>query len=96
LLFTESASSKVEERLKFFEGCLDGFKLAEKDLELRGPGEVYGTEQSGMMHLRLVKLTDQTIIKKSREVAKELAPEIQNYPNILKRVKKWKEVVHLE
>jgi ATP-dependent DNA helicase RecG len=96
LLFTDSVSTKVEERLKFFETCHDGFKLAEKDLEIRGPGEVYGTEQSGMMHLRLAKLTDQTIIKKAREAAHELSGHIQDYPNVIARIKKWQEVVHLE
>jgi ATP-dependent DNA helicase RecG len=96
LLFTDSTSVKVEERLKFFETCNDGFKLAEKDLEIRGPGEVYGTDQSGMMHLRLAKLTDSAIIKKAREVARAIAPEVQNFPVIIRRIKKWQEAVHLE
>lgn len=96
LLFTDSSSSRVIERLEFFEKCSDGFRLAEKDLEIRGPGEVYGTEQSGMMHLRLAKLSDQTIMKKARDAARKIAPEIQKYPNVLSRVKKWKEAVHLE
>jgi ATP-dependent DNA helicase RecG len=86
----------VEERLKFFESCNDGFKLAEKDLEIRGPGEVYGTEQSGMMHVRLAKLTDQTLIKKARDAAKEFAPNIHAYPDMVTRIKKWRETVHLE
>ena len=63
-LFTDSFSSRVKERLSFFEKASDGFKLAEKDLELRGPGEVYGTAQSGLANLRLAKMTDFEIIKK--------------------------------
>lgn len=96
LLFTDSGSKKATERLVYFESCRDGFKLAEKDLEIRGPGEVYGTEQSGMMQLRLAKLTDQALIKKARDTARTLASHIKNYPLVLARVKKWKEVVHLE
>jgi ATP-dependent DNA helicase RecG len=96
LLFTENSSSKIQERLHFFEHCHDGFKLAEKDLEIRGPGEVYGTEQSGMMQLKLAKLTDQSLIKKAQEIAQEVVPHLHNFPSIEERVKNWREAVHLE
>ncbi len=96
LLFTTVLSSTVKERLKFFEQNLDGFKLAEKDLEIRGPGEVYGLAQSGMMNLRLAKLTDQEIIKKTREAAKEAVKNIKKYPSLSERVSDWEEKVHLE
>jgi ATP-dependent DNA helicase RecG len=95
-LFTDSFSKKVAERLKFFEQCHDGFKLAEKDLEIRGPGEVYGREQSGMMQLRLATLTDTEIIKKAREAAHRIVPDLEKYPKVLEKMKKWKEEVHLE
>jgi len=49
-LFTGSETPRAMERLRYFEQTNDGFKLAEKDLEMRGPGEVYGVEQSGMMN----------------------------------------------
>lgn len=96
LLFTDSGSQKVSERLKFFEQCHDGFKLAEKDLEIRGPGEVYGLEQSGMMQLRLATLTDRELIKKAREAAHEIVSDVDKYPKVLEKMKKWKEEVHLE
>ena len=96
LLFTTVLSSTVKERLKFFEQNLDGFKLAEKDLAIRGPGEVYGLAQSGMMNLRLAKLTDQEIIKKTREAAKEAVKNIKKYPSLSERVSDWEEKVHLE
>jgi ATP-dependent DNA helicase RecG len=95
-LFTDSFSKKVAERLKFFEQCHDGFKLAEKDLEIRGPGEVYGREQSGMMQLRLATLTDTEIIKKAREAAHRIVPDLEKYSKVLEKMKKWKEEVHLE
>jgi len=96
LLFAEDLSKKAEERLKFFEKTLDGFKLAEKDLEMRGPGEVYGTEQSGDMNLRLAKLTDKEIIKKAREAALLVSDNLDNFPLLFKKVKEWEDRVHLE
>jgi ATP-dependent DNA helicase RecG len=96
LLFTSSNSQKSLERLKFFENNHDGFKLAEKDLEMRGPGEVYGTEQSGEMNLRLAKLTDRELIKKARQAAKTIVLDSDKYPQVMKRVKDWEGEVHLE
>jgi ATP-dependent DNA helicase RecG len=96
LLFTSSDSVKSMERLKFFEQHNDGFQLAEKDLEVRGPGEVYGTEQSGEIGLRLAKLTDRELIKKAREGAKIAMENIKDNPKLLARVKDWKKETHLE
>ena len=95
-LINRSSYTRGEERLTFFETCDNGFKLAEKDLEIRGPGEVYGTEQSGMLELRLAKLTDQTILRKARDAAQKVTFDIEKYPTILARIKKWQERVHLE
>ncbi len=95
-LFTDSDSSTAKERLTFFEAHHDGFKLAEKDLEIRGPGEVYGTMQSGMAELRLAKLTDRELIKKAKTAAVNIAPLIKKYPTLLKKVKEWESRVHLE
>ncbi|MDD4477024.1 MAG: ATP-dependent DNA helicase RecG [Patescibacteria group bacterium] len=95
LLFTESDAVKATERLRYFEKENNGFKLADKDLEMRGPGEVYGTEQSGMMNLRLAKLTDIGIIKKAKEAARLLAPEAEKYPILAKKMKEL-ETAHLE
>jgi ATP-dependent DNA helicase RecG len=96
LLFTASNLEKSLERLKFFEQHNDGFMLAEKDLEVRGPGEVYGTEQSGEIGLRLAKLTDRELIKKAREAAKIAMENIKDSPKLLARVKDWKKETHLE
>ncbi len=95
-IFTSNTGQKVLDRLKFFEGTTDGFKLAEHDLEIRGPGEVYGTVQSGLMNLRLAKLTDREIIKIAREAAKTVAKEWDKYPSLKKELKEWEQKVHLE
>jgi ATP-dependent DNA helicase RecG len=56
LVDTKKLSNKARERLIFFRDNRDGFKLAEFDLKLRGPGEMLGTKQSGMPELMLVDL----------------------------------------
>ena len=96
LLFTNSDSAKSLDRLQFFEKENDGFKLAEKDLEVRGPGEVYGTEQSGEMGLRLASVTDRELIKKTREAAKVAVQNIKKYPQLLAKIKNWEKETHLE
>jgi ATP-dependent DNA helicase RecG len=95
-LFTENNAKKTMERLNYFEKENDGFKLAQKDLEIRGPGEVYGTEQSGVMNLRLAKLTDKELLKKAKDSAKEIAIDLDQYPALKKRVELWQKKVHLE
>ncbi len=96
LLFTESKSEKVSDRLQYFEKNIDGFKLAEKDLETRGPGEVYGIRQSGLMNLRLAKLTDQDIIKKSRQAAEQIALKADNHSLLVSKLVDWEKTLHLE
>jgi ATP-dependent DNA helicase RecG len=95
-LFTDSRSPKSAERLKFFETCRDGFKLAEKDLEIRGPGQVYGLEQSGMQELQLAKLTDTELVKLARDSARSLAPRISEFPLLAQRVSDWETQAHFE
>ena len=95
-VFSDNGSSRTLERLRFFEKHQNGFELAEKDLELRGPGEVYGTTQSGMMQLRLAKLSDTALIKKARESARVILSQLLEFPELVKKMKEWKESVHLE
>jgi len=96
ILFTEIESQKAMERLKFFEIHHDGFKLAEKDLEMRGPGEVYGTEQSGMMNLRIATLRDTEIIKKARLAAQSTIPRLNEWPLLAKKLSQQQATIHLE
>jgi ATP-dependent DNA helicase RecG len=95
-LFVGNESPKAMERLRFFEKNSDGFKLAEKDLEMRGPGVVYGTAQSGLMNLRLAKLTDRDIIKKARDSAQAVINNLDKYPKLINKVKEWENNVHFE
>lgn len=70
LVFTDNTKPDVISRLEEFCSCTDGFKLAEKDLQRRGPGEVYGAKQSGIPELKIAKLTDYVLIEKAKNTAK--------------------------
>jgi ATP-dependent DNA helicase RecG len=73
ILVAGDRSKKTQHRLEVIEKYTDGFVIAEKDLEIRGPGEIRGTRQSGMPDLVLGDLTqDGDIIEKSRELAKRM------------------------
>jgi ATP-dependent DNA helicase RecG len=70
LLTSDKRSAAAEERLGIMEQTSDGFLIAEKDLELRGAGELLGTRQSGLPELRMGNLVrDQPILERARKEA---------------------------
>jgi ATP-dependent DNA helicase RecG len=69
LLLAESPSFEGKERLKIIERTRDGFLLAEEDLRLRGPGEFFGTQQSGLPDLRMARLSDVALLEMARSEA---------------------------
>jgi ATP-dependent DNA helicase RecG len=75
LLLSDSSTSQADERLRAIEATQDGFALAEKDLELRGPGEFFGTRQSGLPDLKLARLGDVRILEQARAEAQALLSE---------------------
>ncbi len=75
LLLSDSSTSQADERLRAIESTQDGFALAEKDLELRGPGEFFGTRQSGLPDLKLARLGEVRILEQARTEAQALFRE---------------------
>ncbi|MCA9390008.1 ATP-dependent DNA helicase RecG [candidate division WWE3 bacterium] len=69
-LFSGTDDELTLQRLKAMETHHNGLKLAEIDLELRGPGQVFGTQQHGVGELRFAKITDLDLIQKTRDAAK--------------------------
>ncbi len=72
LLLSDEVSGDAEDRLSALEQTNDGFILAERDLEIRGPGEFLGRRQSGMPELHLASLTDMKVLEVAREEAQGL------------------------
>ena len=72
LLMTESTTEKTQERLNAMTQNLTGFQLAELDLRMRGPGEIFGKKQSGIPELKIADWSDIELIKDTREVAELL------------------------
>jgi ATP-dependent DNA helicase RecG len=72
LLLADTLTPEAESRLQAVEATTDGFNLAEEDLRMRGPGEFFGTRQSGLPDLKLVKLSDTKLLELAREEARLL------------------------
>ncbi|MFC1641060.1 helicase-related protein, partial [Patescibacteria group bacterium] len=100
LLFTDSGNPGTFDRLHAMENSNDGFTLAEKDLQIRGPGEVYGVTQSGYFNsLKIARLSDQELLKTAREHASviiEADPKLKKHPELHERLSQFEESVHFE
>jgi ATP-dependent DNA helicase RecG len=75
LLLAEDPSPEAKERLALLERESDGFRVAEEDLRLRGPGELLGTRQSGLPDLKLARLSDLELLAQARKEAGRLLSE---------------------
>jgi ATP-dependent DNA helicase RecG len=86
LLVTNSKSPDARQRLGVLEQSQDGFFIAEMDLRLRGPGEVFGTKQSGLPDFALASLVeDQEVLLLARQAAEAMIkddPNLINFPDL--------------
>jgi len=79
ILYSDGKSHVCRERMKIMQKTNDGFLISEKDLELRGPGEFFGTRQHGIPELKIANLyKDIDILKKAQEAALKLISEDRN------------------
>ena len=93
-----SDSSAPSKRLRALESSQDGFKLAEMDLDLRGPGAIYGTSQHGQLDLRIAKLSDMRLIAAARQAAERFIDSGGNllqYKELAKTVTRLRAVTNL-
>lgn len=93
-----SDSKAPGRRLRAIESSSDGFRLAELDLELRGPGAIYGTMQHGQLDLRVAKLTDTKLIVDARSAAQkfiETREDLLQYPYLSSQVARLRAVTNL-
>ncbi len=96
LLATNDFQSR--QRLELLEKYNDGFVLAQKDMELRGPGAIYGTRQHGLLDLRLADLSDTKFIAHVRQAAKDFLEKdsMKKYPLLLDKVNRLRSVTTLD
>ncbi|MFQ6049890.1 MAG: ATP-dependent DNA helicase RecG [Candidatus Paceibacterales bacterium] len=98
-LFTGSPEIKTTRRLQAILKSENGFELAEKDLAIRGPGEVFGSRQWGIPDLVMASLTDVSLVEKTRFWAKEILqkdPTLKKYPLLADKIKEFGKRIHLE
>ncbi len=86
LLTGSKVSNDAKERLKILCATNDGFKVAEKDLEIRGPGDIGGTRQSGLLDFKLANIVQDKVIleaaKKAAEAILEEDPDLSSENNL--------------
>lgn len=90
-LFTDSNSPDALQRLKYMVKYNSGFDLAEMDLQLRGPGEIYGIKQSGIPDLRMASFGDKELLDRVRRSAGRLITEdihLKAYPSLASKIMK--------
>lgn len=93
-----SDSSKPSERLRHIERSGDGFYLAEVDLKLRGPGEIYGRSQHGALNLQIATLSDTKLIARAQKQARSFAehPEsLLQYKQLAAQVEQYQRLTTL-
>ncbi|KKR71193.1 MAG: ATP-dependent DNA helicase RecG, partial [Candidatus Roizmanbacteria bacterium GW2011_GWB1_40_7] len=90
LLFTESTRDTTQKRLRYLESINNGAELAEIDMKLRGPGELFGTRQSGYSEFKLASLTDTALITKVRiSVSDILRKDVVLAPGLHDRIQNY-------
>jgi ATP-dependent DNA helicase RecG len=72
LLTGEKIGEDARRRIEALTATADGFKIAEIDLDIRGPGEIFGTRQHGLPELRVARLTDTNLVSLARHLAFEM------------------------
>ncbi len=98
-IFSNSNAKKTLQRLKALLKYNDGFKLAEKDLEIRGPGDIYGNRQWGLPDLAMASLSNLELVQKVRKEAEMLLDqdiELKKYPLLKEKFQNFKDKIHFE
>ncbi len=98
-LFTSTSEIKTTRRLQALLKSNNGFELAEKDLAIRGPGDMFGVRQWGIPDLIMASLKDVELIEKTRFWAKEILkqdPFLKKNPLLADKIKQFSKTIHLE
>ena len=90
ILISDNQNEETKQRLKVMTKTTDGFKIAEEDLRLRGPGDFFGVRQHGLPGLRVADIgCDTKLLREAQEAAEALLsadPDLQNHPATAARI----------
>ena len=90
ILFCENTGGVAGERMKIMCETDDGFEISEKDLQIRGPGEMFGTRQHGLPNMKIANFyTDMDVLKEAQTAAREILdadPELKEHPALREKV----------
>lgn len=95
----DKMSDLAHERLTAVTRSQNGFVLAEKDLKLRGPGNIFGTDQSGFENFKLGSYADMDLISVAKDWAKDFLdedPDMDKWPLLKERVQDYVDQIHFE
>ena len=97
-LFTDSPTKATSSRLKAVAECEDGFKLAEKDLQIRGPGQFLGKEQSGIPDLAMSSLKNPAMIEEVQQAVQAFLEKskLYDHPLLKTQLASFKQNIHWE
>jgi len=98
-LFTDSHTPAVHKRLDSLITAKNSFELAEKDLEIRGPGEFLGESQSGLPDIAMVAIKNPRLLKTAEDKARDVIkkdPDLEKHPELKKRLNVFSKRIHLE
>lgn len=90
-LFTSSKEAEKSSRLQFFAKTNSGMKLAEFDFKIRGPGDLYGTQQSGYSDLKVADLTDIKLVHKVKDAVDQFMKSynVTDFPLLKERIDRY-------
>ncbi len=97
-LFSDTSNPFSANRLQAMEKTSDGFRLAQIDLELRGPGEIYGTSQHGILDLTYANIFDTRLLAEVRKSVDAfiVGDKMLQYPKLVKRINQLKKLTSLD
>lgn len=101
ILFSNAEKKETKERLDILNHSNDGFYIASEDLKLRGPGDLFGIRQSGMLEFKMADIfNDADILKEANEAASEIAEKdvklmLKKYKNLKEKLSVYVEDIYL-
>jgi ATP-dependent DNA helicase RecG len=70
ILITDAQNEAAQRRMKVMTSTTDGFKIADEDLKMRGPGDFFGSRQHGLPEMKIAMLTDTAILNEANRFAR--------------------------